>query len=281
MRNIKDFIKNFYKIILSGSLFFIIIILIHVYSLLESNSTLRIKYLDIGQGDATLIISPRGQKTLIDTGPNFIINQKIEDSLSVISPKLDNLLLTHPDLDHVGGTEALISEDFLKKLVISTENTYLKYGLDSIKVNNTKNLDIGGVYLEIISPKINQFGDTNHNSIVSQIKYGNIKFIFMADADTEIERNLVSQGYFKKDDYITVLKIGHHGSDTSSSEFFLKTIKPEYCIVSVGKNNKYDHPKPIVIERLSKYCGETYRTDQDGGVEFVTDGKKISIFKDK
>jgi beta-lactamase superfamily II metal-dependent hydrolase len=236
--------------------------------------------LNVGQGDATLIITPDGEKTLIDTGPNSIVAQETDKSLSIISREVDNILLTHPDLDHVGGTKTLLARFLPKNLIFSTENTYEDHGLDSKNINNTQNIKIGKVVLEILAPNKGQFGNSNHNAIVSQIKYSNFKFIFMADADLEIERSLVSQGYFEKDSYINILKVGHHGSDTSSSEIFLKAIKPKYCIISVGKDNKYGHPKQIVLDRLIKYCGEIYRTDQDGGVEFKVKGTSLYISKD-
>ena len=281
MKNIKNSIKIYGKVGFLCLLFLVLSILLSLYINLESNNTLKIKFLDVGQGDATLIISPSGEKTLIDTGPNQITVQKIDNLLTVVSRNIDNLLLTHPDLDHVGGTIAVMNNNFPKKLLISTENKYEDYKTWSIKINNTKNIDIGDMVLEILSPKINQIGDSNHNAMVSQIRYGQFKFIFMADADSEIERSLVSQGIFIKNDYTTILKIGHHGSDTASSEIFLKALKPRYCVISVGKDNKYGHPKQIVLDRLKKYCVEIYRTDEDGGIEFLTDGVSLLISKDK
>lgn len=281
MKNIKDFIKIYGKVIFICLIFLVLSIFLSLYINLESNNTLKVKFLDVGQGDAALIISPNGEKTLIDTGPNQITNQKIDSVLTIVSRKIDNFLLTHPDLDHVGGTKAAINNNFPENLLISTENKYEEYGMNLTKINNNKNVDIGNVILEILSPKLNQTGDPNHNSIVSQIVYGQFKFIFMGDADVEVERSLVSQGVFAKNDYITILKVGHHGSDTASGEIFLKALKPRYCVISVGKNNRYGHPKQIVVDRLEKYCVEIYRTDEDGGIEFKTDGSRLKILKDR
>lgn len=281
MKNIKDFMKIYGKVIFICLIFSVLSIILSLYINLETNNTLKVKFLDVGQGDATLIISPSGGKTLIDTGANQITSQKVDNILSVISRKIDNFLLTHPDLDHVGGTRTAINNNSPENLLISTENKYQDYQIETTKINNTNNVDIGGLILEILSPKINQIGDTNHNSIVSQTVFGQFKFIFMADADVEIERSLVSQGFFAKKGYITILKVGHHGSDTSTSEIFLKSLKPNYCIISVGKNNRYGHPKQVVMDRLTKYCIEIYRTDEDGGVEFVTDGVHLHISKDR
>ena len=102
----------------------------------------------------------------------------------------------------------------------------------------------------------------------------------MGDADQEVERKLVSQGYFDNISNIKtkkVLKVGHHGSDTSSSEIFLKKLKPEYCIISVGKDNRYKHPNPEALNRLEKYCKNIYRTDKDRSIAFATNGKDLKI----
>jgi beta-lactamase superfamily II metal-dependent hydrolase len=280
MENIKEILKDFHKVLFLIVLFIFLGISFSIFGKLETNNSLTVKYLDIGQGDATLIITPDGSKTLIDAGPNDTVTQEIDKLISIVSRNIDNLLLTHPDLDHVGGTKTVLNRFSPKNLLISSENSYEEYGVYAEKINNTQNIKIGKVLLEILAPGKGQFGNSNHNAIVSQIKYGNFKFIFMADADLEIERNLVSQGHFKENRYINILKVGHHGSDTSSSEVFLKAIKPKYCIISVGKDNKYGHPKQMVLDRLTKYCGEIYRTDQDGGVEFRVKGTSLYISKD-
>ena len=124
-------------------------------------------------------------------------------------------------------------------------------------------------------------GDSNHKSIVNRVIYGNYEFIFMGDADKETERMIVSKGYFKNDTKVKILKVGHHGSNTSSSELFLKTLKPEYCIISVGKNNKYGHPKLETMLTLQKYFKVIYRTDQDGDISFKTDGINLKINYEK
>ena len=280
MENIKEILKDYHKVLFLSLLFVFLGIYIGIFTKIERNNALTIKYMNIGQGDATLIITPDGSKTLIDAGANHIVAQETDKLLSVVSRNIDTLLLTHPDLDHVGGVKTVLNRFSPKNLVISTENTYEKYEVYAEKINNTQDIKIGKVILEILAPSKGQFGNSNHNAIVSQIKYGNFKFIFMADVDIEIERNLVSQGYFKENDYINILKVGHHGSDTSSSEIFLKAIKPKYCIISVGKDNKYGHPKQMVLDRLTKYCGEIYRTDEDGGVEFRVRENSLFISKD-
>ena len=294
-------VKNYIKVMLIFILIIFSLSFTYVLSNLDKQKQLEIVFLDIGQGDSALIKLPSGQKGLIDTGANYISSQKVENNLPYFSQDLDFILLTHPDLDHVGGTQDILDNFRTKKLIISTENTYEAY--DNInkvgknknvtqvyKINNLNKILLSkGLSLEILGPYKHETGSDNHKSIINSLKYGNFEFIFTGDADQEAERNIVSQGYFdenkekdlKINKTIKILKVGHHGSDTSSSEIFLRKLKPEYCIISVGKDNKYKHPAAEVMGRLEKYCKNIYRTDQDGSVSLKTDGKNISIDNDK
>ncbi len=286
-------IKNYIKVIIIFILIIFSLSFAYVLSNLDKQKELEIVFLDIGQGDSALIKFPSGQKGLIDTGANYISSQKVENNLPYFSQDLDFILLTHPDLDHVGGTQDIINNFKTKKLIISTENTYEAYDntnkvgenknvIQVYKINNLNKIILGkDLSLEILGPYKHETGSDNHKSIINSLKYGNFEFIFTGDADQEAERNIVSQGYFENTKTIKVLKVAHHGSDTSSSEIFLRKLKPEYCIISVGKDNKYKHPAVEVMGRLEKYCKNIYRTDQDGSVSLKTDGKNISIDNDK
>lgn len=248
-------------------------------SYLFDKKELKVYFLDIGQGDSELIISPRGVNTLIDTGPNQKIVEVLEEILSRVTVTLDGVVLTHQDLDHMGGFEYIDKAFHVKSLYISENYTLKQDFLNKNNVSQGDVLDMADLKLEIVSPKKGETGSTNHTSIVSVLKYGNFRFIFMADADKEIERKLLSEGYFNDNSYIDILKLGHHGSETSSSESFLKKIKPEYCIISVGKSNKYNLPSEITVSLAKKYCKSIYRTDEDGSVGFFTDGKVLKIKK--
>lgn len=289
MKQLKDhliLLEKHKKTLILFVFFIISIFLFIILNGLDRKQQLEIIFLDVGQGDSTLLRSPYGQKILIDTGPNFITSQKIEKYLSLFSSGLDIIILSHPDSDHVGGTSDVLKNIWTKNLIISTENTYENYGginsdMITKKLNNTYKISFSqGFDLNILSPKINSIGSDNQNSLINDLRYGNFEFIFMADADVEVERRLVSEGFFEKDS-IKILKIGHHGSDTSSSEIFLKALKPEYCIISVGQDNKYGHPNKSVLEKLEKYCKNIYRTDQNGDIIFKTDGEDLFIKKEK
>ena len=209
----------------------------------------------------------------------------MEEVLGSFWNELDLLILTHPDLDHVGGTQDIIDNFKPKTLIESTENTYKSYITSTksmvFKINTSSQIIINkDLNLETLSPVSQMPGSDNHKSIVNRLIYGNFEFIFMADADVEVERSLVSQGVFDKKT-IKILKVGHHGSDTSSSEIFLKKLKPEYCVISVGKDNKYKHPTAETLLKLEKYCKNIYRTDKNGTISFKVSEKTMVIKKEK
>lgn len=250
------------------------------YSYVFDKNLLKVYFLDVGQGDSILIKAPRNNLLLIDTGANEKVVSKIENVLQVNKKQIEGVLLTHQDLDHDGGFQYIHKYFHVKSLYISNNYTEKLDFTNKYIVSQRDVVDMNGVMLEIISPNYNDVGSSNHTSIVSILKYGNYRFIFMGDADKEIERKLVAQGYFdNSDQYIDVLKLGHHGSDTSSSESFLKKIKPEYCIFSVGEGNSYGLPSKSVLDLSEKYCKSIYRTDEDGSIGVFTDGKTVKIKK--
>lgn len=250
------------------------------YSYVFDKNLLKVYFLDVGQGDSILIKAPRNNLLLIDTGANEKVVSKVEGVLQVNIKQIEGVLLTHQDLDHDGGFQYIHKYFHVKSLYISNNYTEKLDFTNKYIVSQGDVVDMDGVILEIISPNYNDVGSSNHTSIVSILKYGNYRFIFMGDADKEIERKLVAQGYFdNSDQYIDVLKLGHHGSDTSSSESFLKKIKPEYCIFSVGEGNSYGLPSKSILDLSEKYCKSIYRTDEDGSIGVFTDGKTVKIKK--
>ena len=278
VKKIKFVYKEYTKL-LTFSLFLVFFLcsLIYFQDFLFKKA-LKVIFLDVGQGDSALIIAPEGSKTLIDAGPDMKTVGRIEDNINFFDKNLENIILTHQDLDHVGGFTQIVKAFNVKDLFVSNKYTekidfnsknYIKEG-DFLKT--------GSIFIQTLSPNDKDLGSTNHTSIVNMIVYGKYRFIFMADSDKEKERSFISKGYFKNSDYyVDILKLGHHGSDTSSSELFLKQIKPEYCIFSVGKGNVYGHPSKSVLDLANKYCLSIYRTDEDGSVSFITDGNDLKI----
>lgn len=273
-------LKNYNKIIVFSIVFIVTFVIYSYFSLVFDKSLLRVYFLDVGQGDSELIVGPRGNVLLIDTGSNGKVISEIEKIADLKNKDISAVVLTHQDLDHNGGFEDVDSAFHVKSLFITSNYTEKLDFVNKYLVSQGDTLDFKDFKLEIISPNIKDLGSANHTSIVSILKYGKYRFIFMADADKETERILVSKGYFDDSSkYIDILKLGHHGSDTSSSEVFIKKIKPEYCIFSVGKDNSYGLPDESVLDLAKKYCKSIYRTDEDGNIGMYTDGKALKIKK--
>lgn len=249
---------------------------------------LSIHYIDIGQGDAILIKLPNGEFALIDGGPGSSEDTLISYLDKQGINKIDYLIATHPHEDHIGGLPAVINKydigqiyipekthttKTFEKLLLSIEDKGLKIKLSEVgkKIIDTENLKF-----EILSPS-HQYNDSNLNnySVVTKLTFKNNSFLFTGDAEIPIESNLVSQ-----DIDVDVLKVGHHGSDTSTSQQFLDKTNPKAAVISCAKNNQYGHPHNDVIARLENNNVDIYRTDLQGTIVLVSDGDKISFNKE-
>ena len=257
---------------------------------------LAIKVLDVGQGDSILILN-KGTATLIDTGDLPAREQLIallrKEGVTVVN----NLILTHPHNDHIGGAVAVMETFTVKQIYDSgqtnTSKNYRKYMemVDKKKipfkvVKSGDKIDLGsGVELKVMSPgktflkEENGQLDLNNNSIVTRLTYGNFSMIFAADTEKESEERMVAE--FANELKSNVLKVAHHGSNTSSSADFLRVAKPDAAIISCGVNNDYHHPHPGTLKKFEKLGSKIYRTDLNGTVTVITDGKKWDITKEK
>lgn len=229
-------------------------ILFVVYSLPINNlMTFEVDYINVGQGDSTLL---RYQNTtiLIDTGGLTYTDLATSNLIPFLKGKriykLDAVFITHHDYDHYGALDSL-KENFTIK------NVFYNDQFSTININNMefKNLNTYGSLFE----------DENYKSLVLSYEFKNIKFLFMGDAPKEIEEKIILSNPNLRCD---VLKVGHHGSNTSSSEDFIKTIKPKIAIISCGYNNKYHHPSDETLEVLEKYNIEIRRTDLEGTINY-------------
>ena len=249
-------------------------------------------YLDVGQGDSILLINPRSRKaTLIDTGgkksvsynefpPNeyHVSNNVITFLKSINISKINTLITTHGDYDHMGESLNIVNNfkvgdvilncgslnELEQELITLLDKKHIKY---SKCINQ---LDISPIKLYFLNS--GEYDNENDNSNVIYLKYDGIKFLFMGDASLKREQDLLSK-YNLKD--IAFLKIGHHGSKTSSSKEFITKTNPKYSIISVGKNNSYGHPNKEVLENLKD--SKIYRTDQDGSIMFKIKNNKLKI----
>jgi len=244
---------------------------------------LNVLFLDVGQADSILIVYD-GKTVLIDAG-NSKDGEKIVNGIKALGiNKLDYVIGTHVHEDHVGGMSYIIDAFEIGKFYLpyNTKNTTSYYSKllnslsnKSLSINEAKIGDkflIEDLMFEIMSVDNTEPENANLTSIVIEMTYKDQKFLFMGDAETPNEKARTWND-------IDVLKVGHHGSNTSSSDKFLKQVLPEIAIISVGKNNSYNLPKENIIKRIKNYGTEIYRTDFDGTIQIISDGKTNEIVK--
>lgn len=237
------------------------------------NNNTYITYLDVNQGDTTLIVYPNNRMNiLIDTGGslNYEIYKNIITYLKSLGiKKINYLILTHGDYDHMGESINLVNNFKVEKVIFNC-GKFNELELELIKVLDKKKIPYYSCIkeLNITNNKLyflnnKDYINENDNSSVIYTEINNYKFLFMGDAGVEVEEDLIKK-YNLQD--IDVLKVGHHGSKTSSSKEFIDSINPKYSIISVGKNNRYGHPNDSVLDNLN--TSKIYRTDEDGSVIF-------------
>jgi competence protein ComEC len=210
--------------------------------------------LDVGQGDSILIISPDGKKLLIDTGKNDSASAELRNILGLFDNNLDYVLITHPDNDHAGGLDE-VKDSYRIGIVIenATDNSDFYLGCC--------------VLIDFVWPKSEPADKrltTNEASLSFFLEYNDFSAFFGGDLPKE-EEDYIAKTYPTD---VDILKVSHHGSSTSTSEFFLSVLKPEIALISVGYNNPYNHPNQSVINMLNARGVEIYRTDESGTVTF-------------
>lgn len=268
------------------------------YSESETN-TLIVTFLDVKQGDSIFIKTPNKKYILIDGGSIPKEWSTFDAGKLVVVPylknngikKIDYVIATHPDLDHIGGLVSVLKnievDTFIDSGTISTTKTYetLLNIIDEKKIKYTIaqrdriNID-SALNIEILSPINKRFlNDANNNSIVIKIKYDNISFLLCADIGKEAETEYVkTYGETLKSD---ILKVAHHGGKSSTSDIFLNYVQPRIAVISVGKHNAFGHPSEDTLSALKAINADIYRTDQSGAITIKTDGKQYSVLTQK
>lgn len=252
----------------------------------DRNGVLTVAFLDVGQGDAIYIEAPNGNQVLIDGGPGRQVLRTLGRQMPFFDRSLDLVLLTHPDKDHVGGLP-FVFERMRVSLTATTENTattgaYRAFE-DIVRAKKIPRILARtgmrvvldrGVVLEILFPDRSTRGwETNTSSIVARLSYGDTSFLFTGDSPVSIEKYLTEkQGVALKTE---VLKLGHHGSRTSSSRAFLSAVDPTYAVISAGKDNKYGHPHKEVLATLGELKVSALNTADRGTIIFKTDGNSV------
>lgn len=251
----------------------------------ELTGRLDAHFLDVGQADCAFIILPNKQSILIDAGNESNGFEIVSYIKARGYQKIDYVIATHPHADHIGGMSAVINSFAIDKFYMpkvshtsaTFENMLNALKQNNIGVNTAKSgvniLDIPDLKIDIIAPNSTGYDDLNNYSAVVKIKFKNNSFLFMGDAES------VSENEINTDVSANVIKIGHHGSSSSSQPSFISNVSPEHAIISCGFGNSYGHPSDTTIQTLQNAVCKIYRTDEVGTVVASSDGTNITINK--
>lgn len=286
MENIK---KHFHR--------YILFLLIAVNALVwqavfagTNDDTLTVAFLDIGQGDAIYIEAPNGIQILLDGGPNKSVLAELGSVMPRYDTSLDIVIASHPDKDHIGGLPAVLERytvgavmepgvDHTTEVYREFERIVEEKEITNILARRGMRVVIDkerGIFLDILLPDGDvKNWETNDASILARLSYGKESFMLTGDLPQGRERYAVSLDSAGL--HSTVLKLGHHGSRTSSSLEFLNATAPEYAVVSAGKDNQYGHPHKEVIDRVSALGIPILSTAEEGTIIFETDGRMLNL----
>lgn len=244
-------------------------------------------YIDVGQGDSEFIELPDGTTMLIDAGTADYGETVVDYIKNLGYSKIDYLVGTHPHADHIGGMQKVvqsfdIGSVYMPKASTNTktyENLLTEIKNKGLKIKSAKAgvsiISEDNLKVDILAPNSSEYDELNNYSAVVKITYKNNKFLYMGDAEK------LSEDEIKADVSADVIKIGHHGSTSSSSKNFVKKVKPQYAVICVGKDNSYGHPKDTIIKRWKDIGAKILRTDEDGSITITSDGSNISVNTEK
>lgn len=248
------------------------------------SSKMFVHYIDVGQGDS-ILIQVNNKNLLIDAGPKSDKDKLLNYLSSLNLQKIDYVIATHPHEDHIGNMADVIDDynvlSFYAPKVQSNTKTFEKM-IESLKAknlkinvikNNINSIDLGeNTKVTIFSPSKDSYDDLNNYSPVIKIEYGKTSFLFTGDAEKEVEKEILNNN---PDISADVLKVGHHGSSSSTTKEFLSKVNPSIGVISVGKDNTYNHPNDDTMKRLADNKVKVYRTDKEGTIILSSDGSNI------
>lgn len=248
---------------------------------------LKINYLDIGQGDATLVITPQNQKILIDTGPAGNLNKTLKKYLSFFDKKIDIFILTHPDSDHIGDIPNILKSYKIQKIILPKSihkkaeykmliNQIQSKNIPYLFANNYTDIIIdNNIVIDFLYPftqsTIHEQNSFHNASLVFKLIHQNNTFFFSGDAEKKQEKLIIQSLQNLQSD---IYQAGHHGSKSSSTEIFLQAIQPKITIISAGKDNSFGHPHQKIIERLQKKDIKILETSKENDITFYSNGIK-------
>jgi competence protein ComEC len=246
-------------------------------------ASLKVYFIDVGQGDSILILSPDGKIILIDGGEADSGCLPFLKGLGV--SHIDLMVATHPHSDHIGGLVQVLKAMPVVRVVtngqISATPTFEDFlnGIANDKAalviaKEGDTISEGQLSFAVLSPVNTSGDDLNHNSLVLRLVYGQVSFLFMGDADKAAEASMIAAGLVLP---TTILKVGHHGSEYSSSPAFLALVHPAVAIYTAGIGNDYGHPKPVTLADLTAVGAQIYGTDVNGTITVTTDGQVYRV----
>jgi len=279
------------KIVLGSIILLLIFNILSWFVVYDLNKArfLEITFFDVGQGDALFIKTSQGHQILIDGGPSSIILEKLNKEMPFWDRTIDLVILTHPESDHLTGLLDVLRSYKVKNILwtgILIDSAGFKKWAELIKQENAKiyiaqsgqKITIGKTSFEILFPFENlenkSVKDTNNTSIVLRLDFGEISLLFAGDIYKSAERELLNLAKQLDTD---VLKVGHHGSKTSTAEEFIIVVSPEIAVISVGRNNSYGHPHQETLDTLEKYGIRIFRTDFNGDIKIISDGINYGV----
>ncbi|MFQ6084404.1 MAG: ComEC/Rec2 family competence protein [Candidatus Aminicenantia bacterium] len=283
---------------------------------LNKTQFLEVNFFDVGQGDAIFIETPKSHQILIDGGPGPAILEKLGKEMLFWDRTIDLVILTHPEHDHIAGLIEVLKRYRVENILwtgVKRDTSEYQEWVRLIEKEQAKifiaragqkicmrtaqpspeftphrtrsgagargmRMRLCELYFDILYPFENLEGqevkNSNNTSVIAKLVFDENSFLFTGDAYKSVERKLVDREVYLQSD---VLKVGHHGSKTSTAEEFLEEVVPEAVVVSVGKENRYGHPHPEVLEVLAKYDIRVLRTDEQSDIKIISDGNNLKI----
>ena len=247
-----------------------------------SGGEVQFHFIDVGQGDAALIRTEKGD-ILIDAGTNSSEDElkAYLDSMGV--KDLEYAVFTHPHEDHIGGADMVLNTYNVKRVILpdatATSKTFERM-MDAIEAEKCEVIEsapdyefyVGELRCTILAPISTSYTETNNYSVVLRADYGETSVLFTGDAEVDSEAEMLERYRFKGMLDCDLLKSGHHGSDTSSSQEFLDAVTPAFAVISVGEGNTYDHPKQVTLAKYDAMNIQYFRTDKEGSIVFTSTG---------